>query len=335
MFEWAGVGFSRGETFRVAAALQNIAAKEQTTTMRLWGKIIGKSIDYYIAEGEVSEAHVPEDPSTEEGPSGANQKTYWAMKDDGEYTWVKLPAVSQAQILSARKLRRFVSDDLEAKVAGNPPFPGVEKNFLRAQIARISSSTVICPTGFYSATEDGDVQVEEESSSKSADDLKDPSNWVHLSKEINAGYGRCTAMPSRENADGEDAPYEDQTMVEPLRSLSEDAADSWKSYTVPSTSNASPNVGQVAVIKSLVWPGAASVGLGKKFLNIYVGHGVKYSATPYQPTLPQPLQTGFGLAVPEPVEGEEVLGLTFTPLEEQPDVIDDPTPLEEEEDDDE
>ncbi len=43
-----------------------------------------------------------------------------------------------------------------------PPFPGQEKNYLRAQIARISSCTQISPIGFYKFDEAGEEEDEGE-----------------------------------------------------------------------------------------------------------------------------------------------------------------------------
>jgi hypothetical protein len=38
---------------------------------------------------------------------------------------------------------------LNASIDSNPAFPGKERHFLRAQIARITHSTVIIPKGLY------------------------------------------------------------------------------------------------------------------------------------------------------------------------------------------
>ena len=43
-----------------------------------------------------------------------------------------------------------------------PPFPGVEKNYLRAQIARISGGTQISPLGFYHFSEEEEEEMAEE-----------------------------------------------------------------------------------------------------------------------------------------------------------------------------
>jgi radial spoke head protein 4/6 len=44
--------------------------------------------------------------------------------------------------------------NLEKKVVSNPHFNGLEKNLLRAQIARISQSTQLVTTGIYKVNED-------------------------------------------------------------------------------------------------------------------------------------------------------------------------------------
>lgn len=43
-----------------------------------------------------------------------------------------------------------------------PSFPGTEKNYLRAQIARITAATQISPIGFYRFGEGGGDEEEEE-----------------------------------------------------------------------------------------------------------------------------------------------------------------------------
>jgi radial spoke head protein 4A len=40
----------------------------------------------------------------------------------------------------------------QAEVSGYPQFPGIEINYLRAQIARISHATQIAPSGYYSVS---------------------------------------------------------------------------------------------------------------------------------------------------------------------------------------
>ncbi|OQR93006.1 flagellar radial spoke protein [Achlya hypogyna] len=324
MFEWAGLGFSRGETFRLSLALQKLATINTTVKLRFWGKILGIGMDYYVAEGELPEPYEPEDLDAEEGANGLNKNTYWVMKDNGAYEWVQLPPVRRDQIIAARALRRFVRGNLDGKVHGHPPFPGSEKNFLRAQIARISAATVLCPAGYFVVTEEGAIEPPEEApEAKTAADLADLGNWVHYTKEINAQYGRSVPLPPRTNDDGEEVPWEGEEFADPLRALSEDKAGSWRLERLPNTVSAA--VGEMAVVKSLVWPGAVALGVGKKFLNVYVGHALKAKVGhDHQVQLPKPLQVDYGISV----EGDADLKLKFTNLQEQPDVLVDPTPPE-------
>ncbi|TYZ62630.1 hypothetical protein PybrP1_006909 [[Pythium] brassicae (nom. inval.)] len=335
MFEWAGLGFSRSETFRLSVSLQRLAQTNATASMRFWGKVLGYGADFYIAEGELAAAAAePEDPSAEEGAGGANKFTYWAMKDDGLYAWVQLPSVKREHILAARQLRRFVRSDLEGKVAGHPPFPGLEKHFLRAQIARITSGTVVCPAGYFQVNDDsGALEPADELEIKSAQDLADLGNWVHFSKELNAKFGRATPMPPQTNADGEDVPWEGEEFAPPLRALSDDAAGSWRVDRLPGT--LIPAVGEFAVARSLVWPGAVGIAVGKKFLNVYVGNGAKFSPEPYQLQPPLPVQAGYGIGISEGEgDSESDAGprpvLRFDALVEQKDLLEDPTPPEDE-----
>ncbi|KAJ0406771.1 hypothetical protein ATCC90586_009420 [Pythium insidiosum] len=334
MFEWAGIGFSKGETFRLSVALNRLAVANGTTSLRFWGKILGIGADFYIAEGEVAGAAEPEDPMAEEGATGVNRFTYWAMKDDGSYEWVRLPNVRREHIQVARQLRRFVRGNLDGKVPGHPPFPGTERHFLRAQIARIAAGTVIAPSGFFQVNDSGEIEAAEEQESRSAEQLADLGSWVHFSKEINARYARMTPMPPQTNAEGDEVPWDGEEFAPPLKSLAEDTAGSWRVDRYPAT--IVPAVGEIAVVRSLVWPGAVSLGVGKKFLNIYVGHGVKHSPEPYQRSLPLPLQIGFGVAPRESTDGESEgaqsgVSLRFEGLAEQKDVTEDPTPPEAEE----
>ncbi|KAF0698554.1 Aste57867_10836 [Aphanomyces stellatus] len=323
MFEWAGIGFSKGETFRLSLALQKLASLNGTTKLRFWGKLLGSGMDYYVAEGELPEAYEPEDAAAEEGTNGLNKNTYWVMKDDGAYQWVKLPHVRRDQIIAARALRRFFHGNLDGKVHGHPPFPGTERNFIRAQIARINSATVLCPAGFFTLSEEGELEVPEEAPEpKTAAELGDPANWVHYTKEINEKYGRSTPMPPNTNDDGEEVPWEGEEFADQLRSIAEDKPGSWRVDRLPSTTSAA--VGEMAVARSLTWPGAVSIGVGKKFLNVYVGYGVKAKlGIDHQVQLPRKLAVDFGLST----EGDTNL-LKFTNLAEQPDVLVDPSPPE-------
>lgn len=62
-------------------------------------------------------------------------------------TWIKLPIVTPAQISQARLIKVFFTGDLNREIKSFPAYPGTEKNYLRAQIARISATTHVSPAG--------------------------------------------------------------------------------------------------------------------------------------------------------------------------------------------
>jgi radial spoke head protein 4/6 len=78
-----------------------------------------------------------------------------------------------------------LSGDLERKIITNPFFFGTEKNYLRAQIARITHSTTIVPKGLYRLVEDNDREIEDNTPDEgpikipSTHDMAHPHNWVH------------------------------------------------------------------------------------------------------------------------------------------------------------
>ena len=67
--------------------------------------------------------------------------------------WTKLPIVTPAQISQARLMKHFFTGDLNSEIASYPAYPGTEKNYLRAQISRISATTNVSPSGKFKFSE--------------------------------------------------------------------------------------------------------------------------------------------------------------------------------------
>ena len=84
----------------------------------------------------------------------------------------------------------IVSGNLERAIITNPFFFGKEKNFLRAQISRISQSTTLVPRGLYRTVEDNDREIEDNTPEDgpvkipSTDHMAKAENWVHYSTNI-------------------------------------------------------------------------------------------------------------------------------------------------------
>lgn len=74
--------------------------------------------------------------------------------------WTALPPVTPAQIVVSRQVKKFFTGRLDAEVKTYPPFPGNEASLVRAQIARITASTVVSPLGFYTFDEEDDEDEE-------------------------------------------------------------------------------------------------------------------------------------------------------------------------------
>jgi hypothetical protein len=51
IYAWAGVGFGESDTVLLMRSLKALAKSTGATNIRFWGKILGTSFDYYIAEG--------------------------------------------------------------------------------------------------------------------------------------------------------------------------------------------------------------------------------------------------------------------------------------------
>ncbi|CAM9292680.1 unnamed protein product [Choristocarpus tenellus] len=334
MWEWAGISFGRLETYRLYLSVRKLAESlpGDHESLRFWGKISTREQDYFLVEGKATDEGLGEyDEFAQEGKDGANRYTYWVSRSAcGE--WQELPPVTQAQIVSARKIKRYFTGNLDASVPGYPPFPGTERNLLRAQVARITAGVCVSPSGFFELDEDEEpaaIKVAEEEAinetfPKAVDELMTPDGWVHHELELNI-LGRCRPMP--EKLDEEGNPVEDEDPpeeVDPLRPLADDTEGSWGFRTCPAGAGQSSN--SMVAAKSLVWPGGIAVAYGKRFTNIYSGDGVKFGADPYQPPLPPPIQGEWAPAEEE--EAEEA-------LVEQADVLVDPNPPEGDDDEDE
>ncbi|XP_008850405.1 radial spoke head protein 4 homolog A [Nannospalax galili] len=345
-FEQAGVGLGTDETYRIFLALKQLTDTHPIQKCRFWGKILGLEMNYIVAEvefrdgedeEEVEEEDVAEERDNgeseadedeedelpkplykapqaiprEESRTGANKYVYFVCNEPGR-PWVKLPPVTPAQIVTARKIKKFFTGRLDAAIISYPPFPGNESNYLRAQIARISAGTHVSPLGFYQfGEEEGEEEEEIEGGRDTYEENPDfegiqvtdlvesLSNWVHHVQHI-LPQGRCNWYnPIQKNEEeeeeedeekGEEPDYIEQEVGPPLLTpLSEDLeVQNIPSWTTRLSSNLIPQYA-IAVLRSNLWPGAYAFSNGKKFENFYVGWGHKYSVENYTPPIPPPV----------------------------------------------
>lgn len=257
----------------------------------------------------------PPEPPKEELRIGANKKSYFVCNDPGKL-WSKLPSVTPTQIQKARLIKKYFTGHLDAPVITFPPFPGSEANYLRAQIARISAGTHISPLGFYQFDEEEEEEEEGEGRDNFVEnvdfegipvqELIDPSlaNWVHHVQHI-LPQGRCSWWnPVQKNEDDFEDEEDEEEREEPdepepevgpplLTPLSEDAEiENMAPWTCVMSSNLVPQYA-ISVVHSNLWPGAHAFAVEKKFENVYIGWGHKYSADNYSAPAPPPIQDEF------------------------------------------
>ncbi|XP_066121424.1 radial spoke head protein 6 homolog A [Saccopteryx bilineata] len=376
-FEQAGVGLSSDESFRIFVALRQLVEHQPIHTCRFWGKILGLSSSYLVAEvefregeeeveeeeveevlevGEVMDTHGEEEGEEdeekifdtipkrmwkpppiipkEESRSGTNKYLYFVCNEPGR-PWTRLPHVTPNQIVHARKIKKFFTGHLDAPIISYPPFPGNEANYLRAQIARISAATHISPLGFYQfSEEEGDEEEEggggRDSFEENADfegipvmELVDSmANWVHHTQHILL-QGRCTWVNPLQKKEEEEEMEEEEEKADEgmeeveqeigpplLTPLSEDAEIMHMSpWTARLSCSLCPQY-SVAIVRSNLWPGAYTYAVGKKFENIYIGWGHKYSPENFNPPLPALTQQEYS-------HGPEIMEMSDPTVEEE------------------
>ena len=323
LFECAGVGLSSDESYRVYVSLVQLQKSKDLASVRFFGKVLGAPGDYYVAEGvyntppEPEEGYEPPPPPpgapVEESGVGCNKYVYFAANDPSG-TWTALPDVTPQQIVCSKRIRKYLTGSLEADVRAYPPFPGQEKAYLRALIARIVAATTLCPAGKFALAEEPseeptEVEIGTEEGQRSAitaGALGESAGWVTRYMGI-LDIGRCTNPPVEEEEEDPDNPK--PPAPEPQKEmpyLSPLVDGEWTTSTFVHGGPA------VAVARSVRWPGAYSAyqlvkGGAECMASMYIGYGHDTLDKPFKMEAPPPFQ----------VEPEEVHEQADMPLDEE------------------
>lgn len=205
-----------------------------------------------------------------------------------------------------------MTGDLNAEIVSNPPFPGKERHFLRAQLARIMAATTIAPKGMFEMDEDtGLMKFAEEFAVPNTEELKSLESWCNIHQSL-LKNGRTSYVAPKDLDDEAAEAYladvnEKDPQVDRFRALNEHAPipgleTAWISKLSGDaqqyTKNEATITYAVNVIKSIRWPGALTVCKGGKFTNVYIGYGVKRVDPSFNPTSPPAVDV-------EPVDPEE------------------------------
>lgn len=358
MFRWAGVGFGQQESYHIGASLRKLASDTPSIdSLRLWGKVLGTEGDYLVAEGVLKSIPkaadapekvpiLPSSPEFDVEPrgDGANTFTYW-VSAGGCTPWVRLPAARASQIVASRNMKHIMTGNLDTPVLSMPWFPGKERHFLRAQIARISASCSLATKGWYEPDEEaGAGKIKEVEAPTEGfpgqEDLASEAGWCHRMPCLNK-IGRCS-FPDVDALTGAELISEDEAKAinaqieaegDPKELLGgiegdlgeiakpegeEDNVKAW-SFKVFGDKGMykfgdADKTHQVTAARSMIWPGSTTVAQGTKFANIYIGYAMKTGTL-----MPQNPQTGLPL----------LLGTDpFSPLVPD-DIMDEPQDLEE------
>eukprot|EP01041_Mallomonas_annulata_P007747 gene7747-15846_t len=307
LWEWAGISFGKTDTYRLYLSIKKFSESlpGDVERLRLFGKINTRTTPYFVVEGLSAEEEDDLDPMKKEGRNGANKYTYWVTQNFESGNWIQLPNVTAEQVVISRKFKRFLTGNLDADIPSYPPFPGKERDLLRAQIARICGETSVSPAGYFELDEEEDPPVTKlaeaetinENFPKTPAELKDADAWNHHEIELNA-LGRATALPEQLDDNGD--PIEVEDPVEPTPPLKGIETEAWAFRICPGGAGDAPF--SLVVARSLIWPGAVAIAAGKRFLNIYVGNGIMYEAQTYTPPLPSAVQKEW-----MPVEEDDAL----------------------------
>jgi len=322
LLEWANVSIGKGDLYRLYLSIKKLAESlpGEVERLRFFGKITTRTSAYWVVEGINPEEPEIADPRKMEGKSGPNKYAYWVAKSVNVADvkeWVKLPNVTQEQIVKARLFKRLLTGDLDAAVPSYPPFPGTERNLLRTQIARIAGATLVSPDGFFKLDEDEVPNIklaegEDFPEPKSSGDLKEPTAWKHHEPDLNV-LGRVRKLPEPE--EGTEPTPDDE--VEASGLLDDIKPEDWGIRLAPGGSGKA-NASAV-YLRSIQWPGAVAIAAGRRFLNVYIGNAAQYSAKAYSPPFPAEIQSEYALV---PKEGDE----EGFKLIEDADTTKDPTP---------
>lgn len=116
--------------------------------------------------------------------NGVNTHVYW-VTNNLLNDWIQLPECKPEHIAFSRLIKHVMIGDLNASINSNPPFPGKERHFLRAQLARIFAATQISPKGVYEMDEETNkMKFAEEFAVPSTEELKSLEAWGNTQASI-------------------------------------------------------------------------------------------------------------------------------------------------------
>merc|ERR1711988_649759 len=225
-----------------------------------WGKVTALKNDYYVVQAQTEGGEEGElAPNVEPRGTGVNEKIYFVttnlMDENG---WVELPTITPNHIIQARRIRHVMTGDLDYNIQTCPKFDGREKEYLKAQIVRISRSCSIIPNNKFQVKKDDDDAADQNPQEVEPFETR----LKPISQDRCEGLDKCWVL--RKIGDGTHYAhqYKEGALVH----------------------------NTIVNLRSLVWPGMNHVCKDGRTISLYLGNGLKYTRNEFFPKFPYAIQ---------------------------------------------
>ena len=124
MFEHAGVGLAREEGYRLFLAMAQLKQAHGLASIRLFGKVLGTTSDYYVVEGKHATPPTPtppsKNPSEPELPGAGLNECVYFVASGAAGAFEQLPDVLPEQVAASFRIKKLFTGNLDAPVARAP-----------------------------------------------------------------------------------------------------------------------------------------------------------------------------------------------------------------------
>lgn len=230
--------------------------------------------------------------------------------------WIQLPDAQPEHTVAAKNISRMMTGNLNAELDCNPAFPGKERHFLRAQLARIQHNCELCIKGEFEIDEEtNEVKNTEEWAMPGTEELKSLEIWAHKHPII-LNAGRCTHTEPEDMDEEAKEEYmtklaEDDKTEERYRSIMEDSKvmktqDAWISTTSGDLQPYNRVGGEgtvtyaINILRSTRWPGALTISKNGQYFFIYTGDAMRRGADFFNPIEPPEVNSDPSEPIEEP-----------------------------------
>ena len=225
--------------------------------------------------------------------------------------WTRLPDVAPKEIEAARSIKILLTGDLNRDIITNPFFYGKEKNYLRAQIARVTHGTTLLARAMWKIDEADPRNIAPEEGPEDGSELPlpttaamaNPTMWAHgvpnILKNCKTQHQEQEEAPADWDPEKEYVPEDYLKMLEAedpyeplLKPITADSPvglsekikqpawsvrllgdpEEYKHEEVDGPQSVPTKSYGVVVVRSLVWPGSLTFYYQGRIIQFYVGN---------------------------------------------------------------